>query len=77
MLRPPVGVAILGFFSLLAGIAYLVVGLRLTGWVVFGPGSIGDGTFFWGLLTDRRRDRLRGRGVRRSGRSSRGPGCSA
>ncbi len=51
MLRPPVGVAILGFFALIAGVAYLVLGLRLTGWVVFGPGSIGDGTFLWGLLT--------------------------
>ncbi len=51
MLRPPVGVAILGFFALIAGIAYLVLGLRLTGWVVFGPGSIGEGTFLWGLLT--------------------------
>jgi hypothetical protein len=51
VLRPPVGVAILGFFALIAGIAYIVLGLRLTGWVVFGPGDIGDGTFLWGLLT--------------------------
>ena len=51
MLRPPVGVAILGFFALIAGIAYLVMGLRLTGWVAFGPGTLGSGTFLWGLLT--------------------------
>lgn len=51
MLRPPVGVAILGFFALIAGIAYIVLGLRLTSWVVFGPGDIGTGTFLWGLLT--------------------------
>ena len=51
MLRPPVGVAILGFFALLVGIAYIVLGLRLTGWVVFGPGSLGSRTFLWGLLT--------------------------
>lgn len=51
VLRPPVFVAILGFFALIAGVAYIVLGLRLTGWVVFGPGSIGDGTFLWGLLT--------------------------
>ena len=51
MLRPPVGVAILGFFALIAGIAYLVMGLRIAGWVVFGPGDFGNGTLFWGLLT--------------------------
>jgi len=51
MLRPPVGVAILGFFALMAGIAYLMMGFRLTGTVVFGPASIGSGMAFWGLLT--------------------------
>lgn len=51
MLRPPVGVAILGFFSLIAGVGYIVVGLRLAGWVAFGPGSVGSGTLLWGLLT--------------------------
>jgi len=51
VLRPPVGVAILGFFALIAGVGYIVVGLRLAGWVVFGPGSVGSGTLLWGILT--------------------------
>jgi cytochrome c oxidase subunit IV len=51
MLRPPVGVAILGFFALMAGFVALVVGLRYTGYVVFGRGELGDGLFLWGLLT--------------------------
>jgi hypothetical protein len=51
MLRPPVGVALLGFIALMAGFAYSIMGLRYTGFVVFGPGSIGSGLFFWGLLT--------------------------
>jgi hypothetical protein len=51
MLRPPVGVALLGFIALMAGFAYTLMGFRLTGWVVFGPGSIGSGTLLWGLLT--------------------------
>ena len=51
MLRPPVGVALLGFVALMAGFAYTLMGFRYTGWVVFGPGSIGSGLFFWGLIT--------------------------
>ena len=51
MLRPPIGVALLGFVALMAGFAYTLMGLRYTGWVVFGQGSIGSGLFFWGLLT--------------------------
>ena len=51
MLRPPVGVALLGFVALMAGFAYTLMGLRYTGFVVFGPGSIGSGLFFWGLIT--------------------------
>ncbi len=51
MLRPPVGVALLGFVALMAGFAYTIMGFRYTGWVVFGPGSIGSGLFLWGLLT--------------------------
>ena len=51
MLRPPVGVAILGFLALIAGVANLIVGLQLTGWVVIGPGSLGGGVFLYGVLT--------------------------
>ena len=51
MLRPPVGVALLGFVALMAGFAYLIVGLRYSGYVVFGRGDIGEGLLLWGLLT--------------------------
>ncbi len=50
MLRPPVGVAILGFLALMAGISQLIIGLRMTGTVVFGPADLGDGLFFYGAL---------------------------
>ena len=51
MLRPPVGVALLGFLCLMAGFAFTIMGFRYAGFVVFGPGSIGSGLLFWGLLT--------------------------
>ena len=51
MLRPPVGVALLGFVALMAGVAYSVMGLRYAGYVVFGRGDIGQGLLLWGLLT--------------------------
>jgi len=51
MLRPPVGVALLGFVALMAGFAYTIMGFRYAGFVVFGPGSIGSGLLLWGLLT--------------------------
>jgi hypothetical protein len=51
MLRPPVGVALLGFVALMAGFAYTIMGFRYSGFVVFGPGSIGSGLLIWGLLT--------------------------
>jgi hypothetical protein len=51
MSRPPVGVALLGFVALMAGFAFAIMGLRFTGYVVFGRGAIGDGLFLWGLLT--------------------------
>jgi hypothetical protein len=51
MLRPPVGVALLGFVALMAGFAYTIMGLRYSGFVVFGRGDIGDGLLIWGLLT--------------------------
>jgi hypothetical protein len=51
MLRPPVGVALLGFLCLMAGFAFSIMGLRYAGYVVFGRGDIGDGLLFWGILT--------------------------
>jgi hypothetical protein len=50
MLRPPVGVALLGFVALMAGLAFLIVGFRYAGYVVFGRGDLGDGLFLWGIL---------------------------
>jgi hypothetical protein len=50
MRTPPIGVAILGFFALVNGIAALIMGLQLMGVVAFGPVSTGSGTFLWGLL---------------------------
>ena len=49
-MRPPVGVAILGFFALVNGIADAVLGLQLMGIVAFGPVSTGNGVFFSGLI---------------------------
>jgi hypothetical protein len=49
-MRPPVGVAVLGFFSLLNGISSLFIGLRLVGLVAFGPATTGSGLVFWGAL---------------------------
>jgi hypothetical protein len=50
MRTPPIGVAVLGFFALVNGIAALIIGLQLMGVVAFGPVSTGSGVFFWGLL---------------------------
>jgi cytochrome c oxidase subunit IV len=50
MLRPPVGVALLGFVALMAGFAFLIIGFRYAGYVVFGRGDLGDGLFLWGVL---------------------------
>lgn len=50
MRTPPIGVAVLGFFALVNGIAALIIGLQLIGVVAFGPVATGSGVFFWGLL---------------------------
>ncbi len=50
MRTPPIGVAVLGFFALVNGIAALIIGLQLMGVVTFGPVSTGSGVFLWGLL---------------------------
>jgi hypothetical protein len=50
MMRPPIGVAILGFFALVNGVAVAIIGLQLMGAVAFGPAQTGSGLFFWGLL---------------------------
>ena len=51
MRPPPIGVAVLGFFALVNGLGFFIIGLRLMGIVTFGPAETGSGLFFWGLLT--------------------------
>ena len=48
--RPPIGIAILGFFALMAGFAYLILGLRWIGAVAFGPIPSGQGVALTGAL---------------------------
>ena len=50
MRQPPVGIAVLGFFALVNGIAAAVIGLQLMGIVAFGPVSTGTGVFFSGFI---------------------------
>lgn len=50
MLRPPVGVAILGFFAFVAGISHIFLGLNMLGYVAFGPGVTGSGTSLAGIF---------------------------
>jgi hypothetical protein len=49
--RAPVGVVLLGFVAVLAGIAHLFAGLTLMGYVVFWEGELGSGMFLWGAIT--------------------------
>jgi hypothetical protein len=48
--RPPIGIAVLGFFAAMAGFAYLLAGLRWVGAVAFGPVETGDGVVLTGSL---------------------------
>ena len=50
MARPPIGIAVLGFFALMAGFAYFLAGLRWTGAIVFGPVETGNGVALTGML---------------------------
>jgi hypothetical protein len=50
MLRPPVGIAIIGFFALVTGISQIFLGLNLVGAVAFGPAQTGSGIFLSGVL---------------------------
>lgn len=51
MKPPPIGIIIIAFAALMAGVANVVVGVRITGWVTFGPGDFSANSFLWGLLT--------------------------
>lgn len=48
--RTPVGVAIIGFVVLMAGVAHVFAGLTLMGYVTFWDGVLGSGQFLWGAL---------------------------
>ena len=49
--KTPVGVVLLGFVALVAGVAHLFSGLTLMGYVVFWDGELGSGMFLWGAIT--------------------------
>jgi hypothetical protein len=49
--RTPVGVAIIGFLVLMAGVAHVFAGLTLMGYVAFWEGTLGSGLFLWGAIT--------------------------
>lgn len=51
MAKPPVGIVIIGFIALMAGISHLFAGFTLSGVVVFGNAELGSGLFLWGALT--------------------------
>jgi hypothetical protein len=48
--NPPIGIAILGFLALMAGFAYLLLGLNWVGAVAFGPVRSGEGVGLTGIL---------------------------
>lgn len=49
--RTPVGVAIIGFLVLMAGVAHVFSGLTLMGYVAFWDGELGSGLFLWGAIS--------------------------
>ena len=49
--KTPVGVVLLGFVALVAGVAHLFAGLTLMGYVAFWDGELGSGMFLWGAIT--------------------------
>ena len=49
--KAPIGVMLLGFVAIVAGIAHLFSGLTLMGYVVFWDGELGSGMFLWGAIT--------------------------
>ena len=49
--KTPVGVVLLGFVALVAGVAHLFAGLTLMGYVAFWEGEMGSGMFLWGAIT--------------------------
>jgi hypothetical protein len=49
--KTPVGVVLLGFLALVAGVAHLFSGLTLMGYVAFWEGELGSGMFLWGAIT--------------------------
>ncbi len=46
----PFGISFLAFIWGLAGIGYVVMGLKMTTSVTFGPAEFGSGNWFWGWV---------------------------
>jgi hypothetical protein len=51
MVKRPAGITILAILSLAAGIIYLLQGVQILGWVVFGPGEVFSNASLTGWLT--------------------------
>jgi hypothetical protein len=49
-MKRPFGISFLAFIWALAGIGYVVMGLKMTTSVTFGPLEFGGGTWFWGWV---------------------------
>ena len=50
-MKRPIGVMIFAFLAFMAGIVYMIGGLRLMNVVTFGPVESGNGVWLSGLLT--------------------------
>jgi hypothetical protein len=51
MMKRPAGITIIAVLSLAAGLIYLLQGLRVLGWVVFGPGQAFSNASLTGWMT--------------------------
>ncbi len=51
MMKRPAGITIIAILSLAAGIIYLLQGIQILGWVVFGPGEAFSNASLTGWLT--------------------------
>jgi len=51
MMKRPAGITIIAVLSLAAGFIYLLQGIQILGWVVFGPGQVFTNVSLTGWLT--------------------------
>jgi len=49
-MKRPFGISFLAFIWALGGIGYIILGLKMTTSVTFGPVDFGTGTWFWGWV---------------------------